>query len=65
MFETISSVICFGANSGSVVIDSITGGNEPYDIQWGSVDNTNLFAGTYDVRYCRFNRLRSFGTICC
>ena len=49
VFETISSVICFGANSGSVVIDSITGGNEPYDIQWGSVDNTNLFAGTYDV----------------
>ena len=49
VFETISSVNCFGENSGFVIIDSIIGGNEPYDIQWGSVDNTNLFAGTYDV----------------
>jgi len=49
VFETISSVNCFGENSGIVIIDSITGGNEPYDIQWGSVDNNNLFAGIYNV----------------
>jgi len=49
VFETISSVNCFGENSGVVMIDSITGGNEPYDIQWGSVDNNNLFAGVYNV----------------
>ncbi len=47
IFETITHISCFGNQSGSVIIDSITGGNAPYDIQWGGVDNTNLFSGIY------------------
>ena len=47
VFETITHVSCFGDQSGSVIIDSITGGNSPYDIQWGGVDNANLFSGIY------------------
>ena len=42
VFETITSVSCFGDQSGSIIIDSIIGGNFPYDIQWGSIDNTSL-----------------------
>ena len=34
VFSNISMASCFGSNSGSVIIDSITGGNHPYDIQW-------------------------------
>ena len=49
VFSTISMVSCFGNNSGSVIIDSIIGGNEPYDVQWGGFDNLFLSAGTYDV----------------
>ena len=49
VFETISNVVCNGDNSGSIIFDSIVGGNIPYDVQWGSVDNFNLLADTYDV----------------
>ncbi len=49
VFEDITSVLCFGDQSGSVIIDSIIGGNIPYDVQWGGVDNTALSAGTYSV----------------
>ena len=49
VFSTTSMASCFGSNSGSVIIDSITGGNYPYDIQWGSIDNLALGAGVYDV----------------
>ena len=48
-FATISNVVCYGENSGSIIFDSIVGGNIPYDVQWGSVDNFNLLADTYDV----------------
>ncbi len=49
VFETISHVACFGEASGSVTIDSIIGGNVPYDIQWGSVNYGSLEAGLYSV----------------
>ncbi|MAW21663.1 MAG: hypothetical protein CMD16_04650 [Flavobacteriales bacterium] len=47
VFEKINSVLCFGDQSGSIIIDSIIGGNTPYDIQWGGVDNLALSAGVY------------------
>ncbi|MEC9209127.1 MAG: gliding motility-associated C-terminal domain-containing protein [Bacteroidota bacterium] len=51
VFENITSVLCFGDQSGSVIIDSIIGGNTPYDVQWGGVNNAALFAGTYSVHF--------------
>tara|TARA_B100000214_G_scaffold243909_1_gene178835 strand:+ start:7370 stop:10270 length:2901 start_codon:yes stop_codon:yes gene_type:complete len=49
VFETINHVKCFGDSSGSVVIDSIIGGNTPYDIQWGNTNSVFLSAGIYSV----------------
>ena len=49
VFTTITPVSCFGDESGSVIIDSIIGGNIPYDVQWGGVDNEALGAGIYFV----------------
>ena len=45
----INPVLCFGDQSGSVIIDSIIGGNMPYDVQWGGINNFALSAGTYSV----------------
>ena len=50
VYKTINHVACFGDSSGDIVIDSIRKGNAPYDIQWGSVNNSSLFAGTYLVQ---------------
>ncbi len=47
--ETIMPVYCFGEATGSVIINSINGGNFPYDVQWGSVNSSSLLAGTYSV----------------
>jgi len=49
VYKSINHVNCFGDSSGDIVIDSIRKGNAPYDIQWGSVNNSSLFAGTYSV----------------
>lgn len=49
VFESINPVLCFGDQSGSIIIDSIVGGNSPYDIQWGGVNNFALSAGSYSV----------------
>jgi gliding motility-associated-like protein len=49
VFENISPVLCFGDQTGSVVIDSIIDGNTPYDVQWGGVNSSELLAGTYSV----------------
>ena len=49
VYKSINHVDCFGDSSGDIVIDSIRKGNAPYDIQWGSVNNYSLFAGTYSV----------------
>ncbi len=46
---TIQNALCFGDSSASINIDSVYGGNAPYTIEWGGVDNNNLFAGTYIV----------------
>ena len=49
VYETIIPVYCFGESSGSILIDSITGGNLPYDVQWGSINSSLLSSGTYSV----------------
>ncbi|MDC0249624.1 gliding motility-associated C-terminal domain-containing protein [Flavobacteriales bacterium] len=49
VYETIIPVYCFGESTGSILIDSITGGNLPYDVQWGSVNSSSLSSGTYSV----------------
>jgi len=49
VYSTIQDVICYGDSMGEIVIDSITGGNLPYDIQWGGIDTNNLSAGSYTV----------------
>ena len=46
---SITHVDCFGHQTGSVIIDTIYGGNYPYDVQWGSYDNEFLYAGSYLV----------------
>ena len=46
---TIQNALCYGDSSGSINIDSIYGGNAPYSIQWGGVDNNNLYAGNYVI----------------
>ena len=50
VFENITHVLCYGDSTGSIILDSINGGNIPYDIQWGGVNNTALSAGTYFVQ---------------
>tara|TARA_B110000879_G_scaffold163393_1_gene211004 strand:+ start:838 stop:3744 length:2907 start_codon:yes stop_codon:yes gene_type:complete len=47
VYKSINHVNCFGDSTGSIVIDSISKGNPPYDIQWGSVNNSSLSAGVY------------------
>ena len=49
VFSTIINNSCFGDASGAVVIDSIIGGNLPYDVQWGGLNSAALFANTYAV----------------
>ena len=49
VYETIMPVYCFGESTGSILIDSITGGNLPYDVQWGGINNNALAANTYSV----------------
>ena len=49
VFAFITNINCFGDYSGSIIIDSIIGGNTPYDVQWGSVNNEYLNAGNYIV----------------
>ena len=51
VYESIIHPLCFGDASGVVTIDSITGGNEPYDVQWGGLDPTSLIADTYSVLF--------------
>ena len=53
LHDTIQHVLCYGDSSGSITIDSITGGNSAYSVQWGGVfpnDSLSislLSAGTY------------------
>jgi len=49
VYESIIDVICHGENTGAIYLDSIVGGNVPYDVQWGGINNTTLFANTYEV----------------
>ena len=57
----ISNVSCYGGNDGSVSLN-IIGGTNPYNVDWGSIDTNNLFAGIYnfeitDSNGCIFNDL--------
>ena len=49
VFNTIIDNSCFGNALGVVVIDSILGGNIPYDVQWGGLNSNELEANTYSV----------------
>ena len=49
VFSTLTDILCFGDSTGSIIIDSIVGGNEPYDVQWGGINNEELSAGLYNV----------------
>jgi gliding motility-associated-like protein len=49
VFNTIIDNSCFGNALGVVVIDSILGGNIPYDVQWGGLNSNALEANTYTV----------------
>jgi len=51
VFNTINNNSCFGYASGIVVIDSIIGGNIPYDVQWGGMNSNALEANTYSVLF--------------
>ena len=46
---TIQHVECYGDSSGVININSISGGNLPYDVQWGGIDTVNLSGGSYTV----------------
>ena len=47
VFSDISE--CFGINGGSLAVDSIYGGLNPYSVQWGGIDTNNLYAGLYTL----------------
>ena len=44
----INDVSCFGGSDGHVTAQ-ISGGIEPYDIDWGDIDPTMLSAGLYQI----------------
>ena len=49
VFSTLTDILCFGDSTGSIIIDSIVECNEPYDVQWGGINNEELSAGLYNV----------------
>ena len=49
VYETLNHLLCYGDSSGMITIDSIVGGNAPYEMQWGGIDLSSLIAGTYLV----------------
>jgi hypothetical protein len=55
----VTSVSCNNGNDGIVAID-ISGGQEPYSIDWQGQDPLNISAGSYsvivtDANFCQFN----------
>lgn len=46
--EVESHVSCFGLSDG-VVNPIVSGGTEPYDIQWDGLDPNNMSAGVYEI----------------
>ena len=51
VFSTIVNPVCYGYNTGQIFIDSIIGGNQPYDIQWGGINPNALSADLYRVLF--------------
>ena len=49
IYETITNINCYGDTTGKVLIDSIVGGIQPYDIYWGNINNLALSSGTYQL----------------
>ena len=41
-----NNVNCYGENTGTVSLE-ISGGTEPYNLDWGNIDTNSLFAGVY------------------
>ncbi|MBU2929407.1 PKD domain-containing protein [Winogradskyella psychrotolerans] len=50
---TVTQMVCYGDNDGSIVINSISGGVAPYTIAWSNLgtgnSQTNLSGGTYTI----------------
>lgn len=44
---SVIDISCFGDLSGSIIIDSIYGGNYPYIVEWSGVNPSNVEAGDY------------------
>jgi len=51
VYSSINNIVCYGDSSGSILIDSISGGNYPYDIQWGGLNPLFLTSDTYSVLF--------------
>ena len=51
VYSSINHIVCYGDSSGSILIDSISGGNYPYDIQWGGLNPLFLTSDTYSVLF--------------
>jgi len=60
---TSSDVNCYAGVSGSVWLDSVSGGTSPYSYSWNTGQNTdtlsNLIAGTYNVSVTDVNNCSS------
>ena len=41
-----NNVNCYGENTGTVSLE-ISGGTEPFNLDWGNIDTNSLFAGVY------------------
>lgn len=63
VLETITNVSCNGGTDGEVNL-IITGGTQPYNIDWGSYNNMSLSAGSYiyqvsDINSCVYSSIVS------
>ncbi|EPR73533.1 putative internalin [Winogradskyella psychrotolerans RS-3] len=50
---SVSQIVCYGDNDGSILINSISGGVSPYTVTWSNLGSgysqTNLSGGTYTI----------------
>ena len=60
---TITNVDCYGNTTGSIIVGQITGGINPYNLQWNpGGQNTNLQAGTYTLTVTDANSCQEVDT---
>ncbi|WP_179348786.1 PKD domain-containing protein [Winogradskyella pacifica] len=50
---SVTQIVCYGDNDGSIIINSISGGVSPYTVAWSNLGSgysqTNLSGGTYTI----------------